>query len=165
VGTKDDRAWPDAIAHRATWWGHHRAEQGDYILEDGLFFESYKTLIDDEGFSLKWVDRHALPRLHEPVIVSSSALDRNAAPHALAQIQPTIDSMKPQPQPAPATMEVEESPLTAHMPRSFWVEPARRSKSTRMKYTCPGCQAKVYGRPGLALRCDDCNEAFQAFQP
>lgn len=28
----------------------------------------------------------------------------------------------------------------------------------KVKYTCPGCGINVWGKPGLKLRCDDCNQ-------
>lgn len=35
--------------------------------------------------------------------------------------------------------------------------PARPSK---VKYTCPGCDANVWGKPGLAVVCGECEEPF-----
>jgi predicted SprT family Zn-dependent metalloprotease len=57
------------------------------------------------------------------------------------------------------------------MPKEFalpWAceEPEdRRIKSAaknKVKYTCPGCGANVWGKPELALSCDECSQPFQA---
>jgi hypothetical protein len=37
-------------------------------------------------------------------------------------------------------------------------KPASRNK---VKYTCMGCTTNVWGKPGLAVVCGDCEEAFQ----
>jgi predicted SprT family Zn-dependent metalloprotease len=46
-----------------------------------------------------------------------------------------------------------------------WVssEPAGRARPRRLskvKYTCPGCRTKVWGKPGLSLFCPACNQPF-----
>lgn len=33
---------------------------------------------------------------------------------------------------------------------------------SKLKYTCPSCAANVWGKPGLRLRCDDCDEEMAA---
>lgn len=30
----------------------------------------------------------------------------------------------------------------------------------KVKYTCPGCETNVWGKPGLSLLCGDCSEVF-----
>jgi hypothetical protein len=37
-------------------------------------------------------------------------------------------------------------------------KPASRNK---VKYTCTGCATNVWGKPGLAVVCGDCEEAFE----
>lgn len=37
------------------------------------------------------------------------------------------------------------------------VEPKRN----KTKYTCPGCQCNVWGKPGLAINCNKCVETFE----
>ncbi len=48
-----------------------------------------------------------------------------------------------------------------------WVsgDPAPRSQPRRpskLKYTCPGCRTKVWGKPGLSLLCPACDRLFIA---
>jgi predicted SprT family Zn-dependent metalloprotease len=35
-------------------------------------------------------------------------------------------------------------------------------KKNKIKYTCPRCEANVWGKPDLHISCDDCMETFQA---
>jgi hypothetical protein len=39
----------------------------------------------------------------------------------------------------------------------------KRQQQTRQKtaYTCPGCEAKVWGKPNLFILCGDCEERFE----
>ncbi len=58
------------------------------------------------------------------------------------------------------------------MPRDYllpWVcwEPTGQSKGkakpvSKLKYTCPSCAANAWGKPGLYLRCGECEEDMQA---
>jgi predicted SprT family Zn-dependent metalloprotease len=56
------------------------------------------------------------------------------------------------------------------MPKEYtlpWVceEPeqqrAKRAAKNKVKYTCPGCSANVWGKPNLAVSCDECEQAFE----
>lgn len=38
----------------------------------------------------------------------------------------------------------------------------RTPARNKTKYTCPGCQTNVWGRPGLQIRCDECYLLFEA---
>jgi ribosomal protein S27E len=33
----------------------------------------------------------------------------------------------------------------------------RQRKESQLKYSCSSCSANVWGKPGLRLRCDECN--------
>lgn len=35
-----------------------------------------------------------------------------------------------------------------------------KKKQTREKYRCPRCECQVWGKPGLNIRCIDCNEVY-----
>lgn len=39
------------------------------------------------------------------------------------------------------------------------LRPVSRNKT---KYSCPGCQANVWGKPGLKIRCEGCDQLFEA---
>lgn len=36
----------------------------------------------------------------------------------------------------------------------------RDKKKNKTKYTCPACDANIWGKPGLQVRCMDCNKTF-----
>lgn len=38
---------------------------------------------------------------------------------------------------------------------------APAKKVSKLKYTCPKCKANVWGKPGLRLRCDVCDQLFR----
>ena len=57
------------------------------------------------------------------------------------------------------------------MPKEYtlpWVceEPegvrAKKATKNKIKYTCPGCGANVWGKPELAISCDECAEIFES---
>ena len=37
----------------------------------------------------------------------------------------------------------------------------KKYNRNKIKYVCPDCQAKVWGKAGLHITCDDCNIAFE----
>jgi hypothetical protein len=43
-------------------------------------------------------------------------------------------------------------------------EPAGKpkAKKDKVKYTCPGCAANVWGKPGLVVVCGECGEPFSS---
>ena len=43
----------------------------DFIMKQGAFMQAANKLLDDKTFNLRWVDRLALPKLHEPIIVDN----------------------------------------------------------------------------------------------
>ncbi len=55
------------------------------------------------------------------------------------------------------------------MPANYllpWVCEERDEKKARaknkIKYTCPGCSANVWGKRGIGIVCEDCEETFEA---
>lgn len=39
---------------------------------------------------------------------------------------------------------------------------AKKAKANKVKYTCQSCEANVWGKPDLHVRCEDCDESFLA---
>jgi hypothetical protein len=37
----------------------------------------------------------------------------------------------------------------------------QREQKNKTKYTCPGCDVNVWGKPELSLLCGDCGETFE----
>ncbi len=138
---------------------------GDYIIEGGRFLDAFKELQNSKKFQLAWIDRLALPRLFEPIIAlpCQTTGDNNATQetndtedivsHKL-QIHELAGSQVPTHFISPTDHSYSEI-----MPGEFFVEETPRRK-TRYRYICYGCYSKVYGKPQLNIRCQDCNQAF-----
>jgi predicted SprT family Zn-dependent metalloprotease len=43
-----------------------------------------------------------------------------------------------------------------------WVELSMPKKQTRVKFICPECDAKAWGKPSLNIECADCDQQMQA---
>ena len=41
----------------------------------------------------------------------------------------------------------------------------RKKAASKTKYTCPGCEANAWAKPGTSLICGDCSEAMIAQDP
>ncbi|MEX1669439.1 MAG: putative SprT family Zn-dependent metalloprotease [Pseudohongiellaceae bacterium] len=141
-------------------------QMGDYIIEGGRFLVAFTKLEKEGAFQLAWVDRKALPRLFSPIIA-----DPNTKPLLIASNtdMPSADATyeiikhfteETQLSPVrPHQIPIENATYAELMPESFVVsEPPKRK--TRYRYHCPGCQVKVYGKPRLSIRCEDCDQSF-----
>jgi len=59
-------------------------------------------------------------------------------------------------------------PAECRLPWLCWEGEAGAGKKakprpvSKLKYTCPGCEANAWGKPGLFLRCGDCDVAMVA---
>lgn len=138
---------------------------GDYIIEGGRFLKAFGQLEQEQAFQLAWVDRKALPRLFNPVIASSDQID-------LAKPLPSNDSMAALTERRKTVAVIKDFPVYAHqiepgtfrytelLPENF-VEVGEPPRKTRSRYVCHGCRAKVYGKPQLNIRCEDCNLLFE----
>lgn len=122
---------------------------GDYVIAGGLFDHATKRLLAD-GFAISWLDRFPVSPPARPVVVSSPASGQWLEDDS---VDPAID----------------DDPLLA----SAWTTPpadlhpnlveAAKSgnRSNRNKYTCPGCEINVWGKPGLRVLCGECNMTLE----
>lgn len=132
----------------------------DFIMKQGLFMTAAYTLLKDETFNLQWVDRLALPKLYEPVIVNNPALGANRQVDQCAQhpdmlsadVIPITDS-------AQLSSEPTQNAGFSSMPDSFFI-PEVGKRQTRSKHVCPGCDTKIYGKSSLNVICGDCELPF-----
>lgn len=133
----------------------------DYIIKEGEFLKVASDLINRKTFALTWVDRLALPKLREPVI---AALD--ATPASIEVLPSEVLAATS----ADAVCESLESffantslssqcAANQQLPSSFFLNEVAR-KPSRQKYVCSSCNVKVYGKPGLRIRCEDCHTSF-----
>ena len=67
----------------------------------------------------------------------------------------------------------EQMPAECHLPWTCGIDDEARgtggdkkskkakkeaARKVKVKYSCPGCELNVWGRAGLRLRCEDCDE-------
>lgn len=137
-------------------------QMGDYILEDHAFHRSFLALCDQKNFEMQWADRRALPRVFEPLIVNERS--------GLRVSDCSAASTKGGEQLAPKIVQsigIEEN-LEVHNPSEPWLDnqpsdfliPETQPRKTRVRYICPCCEVKVYGKLDLRVRCEDCDTLF-----
>jgi predicted SprT family Zn-dependent metalloprotease len=131
---------------------------GDFIIKDGKFMKHVTNLLNDEALELPWVDRFALPRLFEPIVVAAtSKMEANKSIYSAAAEDFAMDIVKNAN--TKKTASVFSMPVSSLMPSAFFMtEVAKRQ--TRSKYECPGCNVKIYGKFGLNIICEDCDCKF-----
>lgn len=131
----------------------------DFIMKQGAFMQAANELLDDKTFNLRWVDRLALPKLHEPIIVDNPVLKPNSqvehCAHASDIINADVISLRDEAQFASYASQREGF---SSMPDFLIPEVAKRQ--TRSKYVCPGCSTKIYGKASLNVICGDCELPF-----
>jgi len=122
----------------------------DYIVKNSAFHTAYGKLFEESKFKLAWVDRKALPRLHQPDIVS---IDNAESLTTKSQNAGTTDDF--------LTDEIHTSTFAELMPHDF-VETITAKKKVKIRYSCPICYTNVWGKPNIHIRCDDCNTLFES---
>lgn len=111
----------------------------DYALPDGRFLAAARAFTD-QGIKLKWMDRFRV-------------VDKTRSDTALVQLadDPGDDALL-----APVTSlftDVENEDLKTLNPDT---------QRNKIKYSCPGCGCNVWGKPGLRIRCEDCDTRLAA---
>lgn len=135
----------------------------DYIIKDQKFHRACLSLFGEHGFELKWADRKALPRVFEPQIVSLSEANANGDKDEIH----TVDHGLPKDFAESSVELLDEnvvgeklaSPWLDKSAEDFFIETATPRK-TRVRYICPGCSIKLYGKSNVNIRCEDCDEKF-----
>ena len=65
----------------------------------------------------------------------------------------------------PFARAFERMPAECLLPWQSW-EPTKGKRPgtpiSKLKYTCPSCAVNVWGKPGLNIRCGDCDETMEA---
>lgn len=120
--------------------GDHMA---DYPIEGGRFLQACKALLTNE-FSISWYDRFP------PTEVVSNAVAIADRPAYDLPATALSVSMEPQ-----AIIQGAAAAGVQH-----GTPGQRENRSNRLKYSCPGCQVSVWGKPGLRIACADCDVAF-----
>ena len=137
---------------------------GDYIIEDGAFLAAFNDLASNKQFQLAWIDRKSLPRLFEPVIANPDdpVPSETALPADVQDLMTNTPEWSEEPLGTLQAhlLEPHHAVYSELMPDNF-IETETPARKTRYRYICYGCQVKVYGKPGLNIRCDDCNQLFE----
>ena len=112
-------------------------KMADYAIEGGRFLEAYESLMTDD-YRISWMDRFP-SREKLMAAIANGTTDEMAGDLSIMGL---------------AGISVEDGEIT--------FEPGERpNKSNREKYTCPSCQANIWGKPGLNVLCGDCDTAFE----
>lgn len=133
----------------------------DFIMKQGPFMKAANALTQDIDFRLNWVDRLALPKLHEPVIVDTPTLAQDAlvehCAHASDVLNANVVSLNDEV--ASGALPSTNDDFNA-MPDTFYI-PEVAKRQTRSKHVCPGCDTKIYGKATLNVICGDCELPFE----
>lgn len=135
----------------------------DYVIAGGPFHRAYHRLVEEQQFELNWVDRHAIARDRQAVVVSPSEIVALQAPGAkeIAHFyDENLDPRGEQTVLAASLTEYDELPAMLEcLPELFVFDQAAKRK-TRYRYLCPSCETKVYGKWALDIQCNDCDMNF-----
>ena len=137
-------------------------QMSDYIIKRGRFIEVADLLLSDKSYQLKWVDRFALPRLHDSVIADMDITyhhNQSSGQSDDVSVVPQCINSESLEMHYSNSENEHHMPATHSLPTSFFVEEVAR-KQTRSKFECPSCQVKVYGKHELNIICGDCHTPF-----
>lgn len=124
-------------------------KMGDYSVPGGLFENATLKLLTG-GFAISWFDR--FPASPPPTL---AVLQGSAIPAADGD-----DEVELLADHAAADASFSLAAYTAPAQREPSLELEARgqgSRSNRKKYTCPGCQIGLWGKPSLRVKCADCD--------
>lgn len=135
--------------------GRKVGQKMDDYPEPGGKFELATKELFESGFAVSWLDRFpiapagiaALPAL------SASGYATAAVGSIEAESGEGVDDEDPPPIGAYGA-----APAGAAAGSIFEVREG--GKSNRVKYSCAGCFANVWGKPGLRIKCADCDQLF-----
>lgn len=110
----------------------------DYALAGGRFLTAARAFME-RGEKLKWLDRFRVEdkqRSDEPL---QGLADQDGDSGLLAPVTALFEDL-----------ENEDIKLLAPSPAK-----------NKVKYRCGGCGCNVWGKPGLRIRCEACDQAFE----
>ncbi len=132
----------------------------DYVIDDGKFIQVCNELVQD-GFEIKWIDTFPVPNKQK---AGEKLLKHyQAIPPRETQVNEILE-----PEQSPVSMEVLENAfqatfnndLSTDLPISPSVKISTskpKRTSGRNKYYCANCFIGVWGKPGLNIKCGDCD--------
>ncbi|MCP4473699.1 MAG: hypothetical protein GY821_03855 [Gammaproteobacteria bacterium] len=117
----------------------------DYPMANGKFLSVCIALLKDEKFTLPWLDR-----LPAPTAVTPIPSDDTALIDALAAID------------APTTSQLTATLSELFGEADFLPPQPTTTRASKIKYSCPTCWINVWGKAGLSLRCEACDQMMGA---
>lgn len=129
-------------------------------MKQGAFIKAMDELLTHAEFKLNWVDRLALPKLHEPVIVDGvkPKIEDNVVHFANSEEmnQAHVQTLS---QYIDGSSQLPNADDFSALPESFFIKEVAK-RQTRSKHVCPGCDTKVYGKASLNIIYGDCDLPF-----
>lgn len=110
----------------------------DYMLPGGPFAKAVNHLVSQRGFTISWYDRH----------VAAMPLYETTSPAEAAELP---EQVLARPEIPPVQMATTGASAI--------------DRSNRVKYLCPGCEMKLWGKPGLRVGCLDCQLPMAGLPP
>lgn len=126
----------------------------DYPIPGGRFLEVCKTLIKDQSFRIPWFDRWAEPA------------DGYELPQEIVEYLEAEDAQEEEEGSESNIVALLSTPLAKLLSGArddVFLPTAAKAQPTRTKYQC-GCQTNIWGKPGLLVRCEVCNERFSPIE-
>ena len=117
-------------------------QMSDYPLPGGPFLAACDSLVAT-GFQINWVDR--IPASRE-----SSQIRESSGGQEMDTIRPSVKEM--------LATKIED--LVPDITPLALVQ-NERGKKNKTKYSCPGCDSNIWGKPGLLVSCLPCEQTFQ----
>lgn len=141
----------------------------DYVLYGGRFHRACQHLLN-AGYSLPWFDRYPVYRLELPVVAYDDEgtcfeLDSTLEASSTGTCTPVTAMKAERSRVELASESAAVSTRGAFLPDEAFgfddrlselVTSKPRPKSGRVKYACKACHIQLWGKPGLNVRCGDC---------
>lgn len=125
----------------------------DYPIPGGRFLKACRALIKNESFYIPWFDRWAEPadgyELPQEIVEYLEAEDAQEEEGTESNIV--------------ALLSTPLAKLLSGARDDLFLPTAAKAPPTRTKYQC-GCQTNIWGKPGLLVRCEVCNERFSPIE-
>jgi predicted SprT family Zn-dependent metalloprotease len=123
----------------------------DYVIPGGRFIQACRSLIQETHFQIPWFDRWAEPE------------EAYQIPQEVLDYLETTDEEPIEGDNNQRVMSVLATPLAKLIAtsREEVFLPIAAKNQTRTKYRCE-CANNIWGRPGLKIKCEECNTQFKA---
>jgi predicted SprT family Zn-dependent metalloprotease len=117
-------------------------QMSDYPIAGGPFLKSCENLVEN-GFEISWIDR--IQASNECCQVRGE-MDYATGAHIAPEIEQVLNTRIEElvPDITPINIVIED-----------------KGKKNKTKYTCPGCDTNIWGKPKLRVSCDRCNKSFR----